>query len=232
MTRLNPNALAASADYHDALVVARRAKNWLFLLLLLGLLVQIAIFFLVRFNVIKLGLSPDSAATTLPASDKPAGAVVAWAVNSIVYLGSVLSIVMTIVMLLLVLILLMGRLLGVSNATSAFVWAVVLAVLLFPWQLFYGPDTARDAMSTAVEHRIDIDDFRVPGVLYTWGELAQGAGFEKSFNSVAFLRYARFAGFPVVALVLLFVVQAKSSRGVKYALGESDMRMDVMTPED
>jgi hypothetical protein len=231
MTRLTTNTLVASADYHDALVVARRAKNWLFLLLLLGLLAQIVIFFLVRFDVIKLGLSSGSLATTMPASDKPAGAAVAWAVNSIVYLGSVFSIVMSIVMLLLVLVLLMGRLLGVSNATSAFVWAVVLAVLLFPWQLFYGPETARVTTSTGSEHRINIDDFRVPGVLYTWGELVQGVDFEKKFNSVAFLRYARFAGFPIVAIVLLFMVQAKSSRGVKYALGEADMRVDVTTTE-
>ena len=34
MTRVPTTPLAVSADYHDALVAARRAKNWLFLLLL------------------------------------------------------------------------------------------------------------------------------------------------------------------------------------------------------
>ena len=37
------STIITAADYADALTVARRAKNWLFLLLLLMLLAQIAI---------------------------------------------------------------------------------------------------------------------------------------------------------------------------------------------
>src|SRR3954451_16183728 len=40
--------LAAKANYADAILVARRAKNWLFLLLLVVLLGQIALFFVAR----------------------------------------------------------------------------------------------------------------------------------------------------------------------------------------
>jgi hypothetical protein len=119
----------------------------------------------------------------------------------------------------------------VSYATSAYVWAVILAVLVFPWQLFYGPETARAptaAGGTAIEYNVDINDYRVPGVLYTWGELAQAVDdFPKEFNKVAILRYARFVAFPIVALIILFMTQAKSGRGVKYALGEAESHVDV-----
>src|SRR5687767_10687633 len=42
--------IATAADYADAMMIARRAKNWLFLLLLLFLLAQLAIFFVARYT--------------------------------------------------------------------------------------------------------------------------------------------------------------------------------------
>ena len=62
MTRTT-TTLAVAADYADALITARRAKNWLFILLLLILLAQIAVLFLLRFNVLRLGGSADAGAT-------------------------------------------------------------------------------------------------------------------------------------------------------------------------
>lgn len=270
MTRVT-TPLAVSADYADALLAARRAKNWMFLLLMLGLLAQITIFLLARFEIgIKMTPSGEtslqlptrvevSAPTTTessPASPTTAesteavavvqtsersikvdgedvtGGVLAWLINSIVYLGTILSIVMSVIILLIVLIMLVGRLLGVSHSTSAYVWAVILAVLIFPWQLFYGEETgAASASASQTTRNVDINDYRVPGVLYTWGELKQGIDFENGFNKVAILRYARFTGFPLVALFILFMVQAKSGRGVKYALGETEMRVDLTTTD-
>ena len=55
MTRLTTTPLAVSADYADALLAARRATKWLFLLLMLGLLAQIAIFLCAKFKVINIG---------------------------------------------------------------------------------------------------------------------------------------------------------------------------------
>jgi hypothetical protein len=313
MTRVTTTPLAVSADYADALLAARRAKNWLFLFLLLFLLAQIAIFFLVRFDVVKIGAggqatievptevdveetpttgeSPataPSAATIEPATGSPAPApapaqppaaaetpveapasgppalmafqdastsdvpdvsvkvgskdmttsLLAWVTNSIVYLGTIFSIVMTIVILLIVLIMLVGRLIGVSHSTSAFIWAVLLALLVFPWQLFYGADTsgglppysASQASSTAAVGS-GMDDFRVPGVLYTWGELSRDAKFDAEPMGNAILKWARFVGFPVVALLILFMVQAKSGRAVKFALGEAEVHVDVATTD-
>jgi hypothetical protein len=267
MTRLTTTTatpLAVSADYADALLVARKAKTLLFLLLMLGLLAQIAIFLCVKFNVIKVGEdgsatvstpskveTSTSSATTEPTTNESTtstlsvqtrekavtvhgknvtGAIFAWIVNCVVFLGAIFSIVMSIVVLLIVLTMLVGRLLGVANTTSAFVWAVLLAALMFPWQLFYSPETSRDTMSTSSAD-IRLDDYRFPGATYSWGELKQGVTFKSDETKIAILRYARFVGYPFVALVILFLVQAKSGRGVKYALGEAEVHVDVTTTD-
>jgi hypothetical protein len=267
MTRLTTTTatpLAVSADYADALLVARKAKTWLFLFLLIGLLAQIAIFLCVKFNVVKIGEgdtatvstprkveTSTSSASTAPTTNESStstlrleteekavtvhgknvtGAILAWVVNCVVFLGTIFSIVMSVVVLLIVLTMLVGRLLGVANTTSAFVWVVLLAVIMFPWQLFYSPETSRDTMSTN-NADIRLDDYRWPGATYTWGELKQGVNFTKDDTKIAVLRYARFVGYPFVALVILFMVQAKSGRGVKYALGEAEVHVDVTTTE-
>ena len=278
MSRLTTTPLAVSADYADALLAARRAKNWLFFFLMIGLLAQVTIFFLVRFDVVKIGaagervevnqprvnadVDVDTRPTTGPEgetgtdTDVDASAAVttrpsnlaekvggesalarflAWVINSIVYLGYVLSIVLTLIVLLIVLTMLVGRLIGVAHTTSAFVWAVVLAALLFPWQLFHGPETGPNspayASSNSTASPGAYDDFRVPGVLYTWGELRRDARFgldgHESTMSNTVLKWARFAGFPLLALIILFMVQAKSGRGIKYALGEAEVHVDA-----
>src|SRR4051794_19939001 len=45
-----PSNISTAADYADAMMIARRAKNWLFLILLLFLLAQLAIFFVARYS--------------------------------------------------------------------------------------------------------------------------------------------------------------------------------------
>ena len=310
MTRVTTTPLAVSADYADALLAARRAKNWLFFLLLLMLLTQLTIFFLVRFDVgVRLGTGGEASVTTptgvdvdadadveadaaAPTTDQspttgesPATApttgesitpgegtatppslmalqdntrasadldvdvdatgnrtvtttALAWVTNSIVYLGTIFSIIMAIIILLIVLIMLVGRLIGVSHSTSGFIWAVVLALLLFPWQLFYGPETAgmsgyTSATAGSASASVDsqMNDFRVPGVLYTWGELRRDAKFPTDDLKHAFLKWARFAGFPALALIILFMVQTRSGRAVKYALGEAEVHVDVATTD-
>lgn len=282
MTRITTTPLAVSEDYRDALAAARRAKNWLFLLLLLFLLAQITIFFLVKFDVLPVSeagrVSPpqvnvsasigegdidvDADISTQPAEEpeavevddvpetaatRPAGSepysvgsrfdassVLAWVVNSIVYLGTIFSILMAVIILLIVLIMLVGRFQGgMSPSTSAFIWMALLALLLFPWQLCYGPETAPLGAShgSVAAYGEDPDEFRVPGALYTWGELRRDAKFPNSPLSHAVQKWARFAGFPFIALLILFAVQAKSGRAVKVALGEADVQVDVATTD-
>src|SRR5690349_24219694 len=137
------SAIATAADYADALITARRAKNVLVLLLLLMLLVQLAIFFTARYTNLAGPTVVTATATTNPTTT---GAVVAepnqwfeklqYVVGLTDFLGVSLSIVLSFVVLLLVQIMLVGRLIGVARVTSAFIWALVLIVLLFPWQAF------------------------------------------------------------------------------------------------
>jgi hypothetical protein len=127
------------------------------------------------------------------------------------FLGIVLVLVLAIVLLLLVQIMLVGRLIGVSLVAASFVWSVVLAALLFPWQAFLN-----NADLTAV-------DFKIPGVLYTWNELVHDAAFAATDIPTSILKWSRFVVFPVLAVVLLLLIQAKSRRGLRLALGEAQL---------
>ena len=234
-TTVGTAAVATQADYADAVLTARRAKNTLFLLLLLFLLAQLTIFFLVWSDVIKVGgtaretpamtadqpVVPGADITTPPAAaTRPADATgSAWAhygIAATTFLGMVFALMLTFVLLVLLLVLLNSRALGVAGVTSAFIWMLLLLIILFPYYalLNYGN------LATA--------NFRVPGVLYTWQELLSYGHFKSDFSSTSLaaetvLRWARFVGYPLVALILLLAVQVKSGRGLKLALGETDV---------
>lgn len=219
--------IATAADYADAMMIARRAKSALVLFLLLMLIAQIGIFVFARKTDSIIPASPSLAAsvavpaTTNPsATTQPAAAAgmlvptLRYLTALIDFLGIVLVVVLAVVLLLITKIMLVGRLIGVAQVTSAFVWCVCLALLLFPWQAF-------------LQNTDFTGDFKIPGVLYTWPELVHptmGAKFSsETFDSFSFLRWARFAGFPALSLILLLVIQAKSSRGLRAALGESEL---------
>ena len=262
MTRTNATTatIAVAADYADAMMTARRAKNWLFILLLLVLLIQLAVFFLLRFRVLRVEgdvsvtvpTSVDVDATTQPeaatqAADgttQPAAAanvdvgtktkrfgvtdVLRYIIPVTDFIGTTLVVVLAVVLLLIVTIMLVGRLIGVSHVTSAFVWCVVLAAVLFPWQsLLIGSTRASNDLPSPYTASADQHpDFKVPGALYTWPELRRDLNFPAGGFEGA-LKWFRYVGWPVIALLLLLMVQAKSSRGLKYALGESEVQVEV-----
>lgn len=199
-----PDPIATSADYADAMLVARRGKNLLFLLLLLMMLVQIALFFVARYTTLILGNS----ATTQPAPNE----LLHWLSALSLVLGTVLPVLLALDLLLIVNIMLVGRLIGVARVTSAFLWCLLLMLLLFPWQKFF-------AIS------IDPHDLRLPGVLYTWDELVAYAKFSADNVNFAVTKWARFFAMPMIAVIVLFIVQIKSSRGLRQALGEADPQM-------
>src|SRR5436309_11002664 len=67
-----PSNIATAADYADAMMIARRAKNTLFMLLALMLIIQIATFFVARMTNY---IPPDtnkSLADSLPPATAPA----------------------------------------------------------------------------------------------------------------------------------------------------------------
>lgn len=266
MTR---TTLAVAADYADALLVARRSKNGLFLLLLLFLLLQLAVFFMYRYDALHVvskgnptstasaavtvdrsGAAIEAGVTTQPAQTSPLPArssgreitlgLYKWVLNGTGVLGMALIIVLAVVLLLTAVIMLVGRLIGVSHVTSAFVWCVLLAALLFPWQslLNSGSQPLGGAGLGATSTSADLEqaaytsppvkDQKLPGVLFTWTEVERDARFETShFNAETVLHWARFVAWPVVAMLLLLTIHVKSGRGLRFALGEADIPVEV-----
>ena len=209
-------SIAAKADYADAILVARRAKNWLFLILLVVLVGEIALFIVARTTSALGNVAAASIATTQPATSR-LGDVLQYLVALAGFAGIAASLVLSGVLVLLVKIMLTGRTLGVAKVTSAFIWSLVLIVLLFPWQaILNGPTISSTPNPQAL-------DFKLPGVIYTWTELTHptlGAKFDSSRMEITVLRWARFIGFPAVAAIMLMSIQIKSSMGIKAALGE------------
>ena len=128
------------------------------------------------------------------------------------FLGTILPVLLALVLVIIVHIMLVGRLMGVTSVTSAFIWCLLLMLLLFPWQAFLANAT------------FDSPDFKIPGVLYTWDELVRHAKFGMNDSvriEMIVLKWARFFAMPLLAVVLLLVVQVKSNRGLRQALGEA-----------
>jgi len=196
---MTQTSLAAAADYSDALLTTRKAKNVLFWVLFVIIIGQMAIFFAVRYSDV------FTTAATQPAQLPPWAVFLKYLVNPSAFLGIVFVLVLAADLMLMVLIMIMARSLGVARVTSAFLWCVVLGVMIFPWEAFlYFPG-------------IGDNDFRIPGVLYVWSEVLTDAKFT---GNVA-LKWARFVGFPILALFILMAVHFKSRRGLRQALGEN-----------
>jgi hypothetical protein len=204
---MNDPAIATAADYADAMYTARRAKNLLVLLVFVTLLLQLGLFFVARYtDYIVAG----------PATTRPMPLWVDWLqylVGASAFLGVVLTIVLGFVLLLIVNIMLVGRLIGVARTTSAYVWCLLLLVLLFPWQAFLSDSTFVNP------------NFKIPGVLYTWNELITMAKFGMTKSAELpelILRWARFVAFPVLAIIITLAIQMKSNQGLRQAFGETD----------
>ena len=173
-------------------------------------------------------MSPSTSSATVSDQDVRIAVALEYVTGLVVFLGLVLSVVLVVIVLLMVLIMLAGRMIGVSHVVSAFCWAVVLTVLLFPWQAFFYP-----SLPTGTRHMGPApSDFSIPGALYTWSEVESNARFNMPGGPQVdmpeqILRWARFVGFPVVAMLILIIVQTKSGRGTRYALGEADVQVNV-----
>jgi hypothetical protein len=192
---MTQSAIATAADYADAMLTARRAKHLLWTALALMICAQIGCFFVVRYRV------DPTAANRLTDLLK-------YVTGGIDFLGMVLTIVLAIDLLLIVVIMLVGRLIGVSRVLSAFLWSVVLAVLLFPWQAFLMNQT------------FNSPEMKIPGVLYNWAELVVRARDHPMGKQATGLFWARFVGWPVASLIILGIIHFNSQRGLRQALGE------------
>jgi hypothetical protein len=210
---MTQSSIATAADYADALITARRAKNVLFWVLLIILLARLGIFFAVRYsdNVFPAAAAAAAAQPNwLPLAEYFVRCSGALAMGTIAVLG--------VVLLLILLIMLVGRLIGVSRVTGAFIVCVILTLILFPWQAFLRYPGVESA------------DFRIPGVLYSWFDLTLDAKFdmhEPADLAVKILKWTRYVVAPIVAIILLLILQTKSRRGLRQALGETNVEVDA-----
>lgn len=202
--------VSVAADYADALLVARRVKRTMLLLLALILVFQIAMFALAQWT----DLLHVSAAASQPAALTTAN----WPdifhyLSSASMFGAVLfGIVLLATLGLTIHIMLVGRLIGVALVVRAFVLAVLLLALMFPWQ------------TLLVTQGLGHADFVPPGVLVTWREIQERVLPQPAMNgSAAVLYWARFLGMPVVSMIILLLVQKRSGHGLRLALGEEEL---------
>lgn len=159
-------------------------------------------------------------------------------------LGVVLGIVLPVILLLIIFVMLVGRLVGVAHMTSAFCWSIVFLVVLFPWQALWNnnalPGQAWHAAaaqaaavdSTATTRPSEADpqffpEIRGFGALYTFDELRRHFDFPDSQIAAAVYGWGRFVALPVVELFILMMVLGKSRRGLRFALGESEVPVDL-----
>src|SRR5688500_12840743 len=190
---MTQTSIATSADYADALLVARRGKHLLFLLLLLMLMGQIAIFLVARYtNVIVSTSTPApiaTTATTMPAAPTRTLVALNYFTSAMTFFGMILPILYAFDLLLILNIMLVGRLLGLARTTSAFLCCLLLILLLFPFQASFGGS-------------MEPTDFRLPGLLYTWDELVRYATFPTDDMHVAVLKWTRLLAAPIFATLL------------------------------
>jgi hypothetical protein len=196
-----------------ALVPARRAMNLLCLGILSILLIQIAVFFAVRLGGVRL-----SEATTAPAAWL---AFCEYITAMLVILACVLAVLLGGVLLLMLMLTVVGRLGGAAPLTEAFLWSLVAALLLMPWQAVLNFPGAGGA------------DFRIPGVLYTWAELAGQARFDLDSPlplDRSMLKWARFVGFPLLTVMLFLGIQLRVRQGLRESSGGNPPRSIAPTP--
>jgi hypothetical protein len=214
--------LMTAADYSEALLTARRAKSLLALLLAVMLIGQIATFLLLRYDIVRLPGGSETvgqvlnASTTQPESVSNTRLVDLFRyLSGVIILGGIgLSIILGFVLCLIGHVMLVGRLIGVGRVVSALIWTLVLLVLIFPWQTFLQTD------------------FRMAGALWTWDEMVSRVKFSSEMTSdnwpVVVLSWFRFVGAPAVALILVLIIQLKSNRGLRMALGEDELLNEML----
>jgi hypothetical protein len=213
---MSQTQLATAADYADVLLTARRAKALLTSLLLFVLISQLALFFLLRFW------------KPLPSGATPMGQhtrdVIQYFVGLQDIAGLILPALLTVVLYLILKVHLIGRLLGVARLTTAFLSSTLLCLLLFPWQaVLNNPAINADPVANSL-------GMKIPGVLYTWAEISNpvvGANFSHLDPPVVALHWARYVGFPILAVLVLTMIHLKSQRGLRQSLASGNPQTTI-----
>ena len=228
---------AAAVEYVAAMKSVRCAKNVFFLLLVLGILTELTGFAVMVFTS-KLDAAHGPAAgpfamvpttgtaQTRPEIDPNASRIVQSSAMWKYFLGTAMKIgrfvapvaagLATASLLVGLLVTLVGRMDGAGGLSSALFWSLLLLALLIPWHHAFVPEVG-------------------PGAMYSLSELTAAAGpAVKGWGGGAdgwdrTLFHARFAGYPLVALLALLAVQMKFARGYKRMIASTVI--DAAPPE-
>jgi len=212
----NPLTSAPTAtDYADPTPTTRPARTIFALALAIILIIQIVLFILVHFTS-KLDnyITRDSLSSSVqssPPATSPAPSFprkfFKYTIGLTAYFGLIFSILLSLMLLLILNVMLIGRLIGVSPVTTAFILSLIVLLFVFPWQ--------------AILNNQDLtgQEWKVPGVLYTWDELAYHGHFQTSEQG-SLMRWVRFLLMPIITLILTLTILLKSGRGLRMALGE------------
>ena len=165
-----PYSLVAAADYADALLTARRAKTALCTLLFFLLGTGLTLFLMLRYTS---SLRTITDGTVTDGTGQWRADLFRYVIGLMDIAGLVVPAVLVGTVLVVLLVQVVARTPGVGRTTSALVWAIVLLVLMFPWQaVLNNPAISNDPTVNAI-------GMKVPGVVYTWAEVShpvQGRG--------------------------------------------------------
>lgn len=220
------------SEYMDAMGVVRAAKNVLFILVLVAILAPLAGFVLYSFtDLLDPMYTPVASAADANSAPDP-NTVVAQTqklqqadmlrtcFNAVLGAAKIVAPALTglllMTLLLGVMVLLVGRLGGAAGLCGAFFWTLALGAILVPW-----------------EHKFP--DASVCGALYTLDELAaRGQDMIKGSEPVdtmeLMLFYARFVGYPVIALLFWIVVQIRFARGYRRMVESTAVTAQTQPP--
>ncbi len=219
-------------EYHAALFTVRRAKNYLWWLIVLSLVVQAAAFVSVRYvgviddapQLSGVAQARNEQATTAPADASDAKTddnawtwyeVLRWALPMTKFIAMAAGMLLVLTMLTAVQLSLVGRTGGTAGFIGGFFWSLLLLVFLIPWQQVTGSTLACGAL-------YNLDD------LIDWtSRMVWDAKNVTILTKV--LYYDRFIGYPVFVLLLSIVVQMKFIRGWRRA-SLSIMQADLREP--
>jgi hypothetical protein len=214
MDRPGQSQRAVLEDHFDALRMVRAAGVLFLILVIAALAVQIGLYCAVRFGGVLAGLpgspacpaAPATAPTAPPAGAETAACAETWG-PVIEILAPMCRIVGLVAACLLALtyfigmnVCLAGRLGGATGTTSAFFWSMLLVGLLFPWQRLLPP-----------------------GGAWTWGvfcdfaELQQVAALKPMGLVDNILHYARYLGYPGLAILVALLAGLRFGSGYRTA---------------
>jgi len=201
-------------EYPQAVRSIRWAKNILWVLAVLCIVLQLAVFILVGVVGMTDAVHTPKEASTQGTYAQDAVTTVAEArffendVFRIVLSGTRFLVMVFVALLAMTLVLgvmvsLVGRLGGVAALLSAFFWTLLLLALLTPWQQI-------------------MQEFFSPGFLFGLDELVRWTGQVRSawgaqdvglWNIAVY--YVRFAALPLITLAILALIQIKCVRGFR-----------------